>query len=158
MLRGADYGVPPAAPGLEVIAARMFPRHGISRGAGATSTIRSASSRLSSIASPPSRSGRRFQGASQVRGPKQEVGFWHDPGRSDRLKLFSGPNSASGSRQPRARSGHASIADPRAVRLWDESYLAGQTVTLNRDDAAFMFKPMRFSFTKHPVAALERTS
>jgi hypothetical protein len=36
--------------------------------------------------------------------------------------------------------------------------LPGQTVTLNRDDVAFLFKPMRFSFTKHPVAALERAS
>jgi hypothetical protein len=26
----------------------------------------------------------------------------------------------------------------------------------NRDDVAFLFKPMRFSFTKHGVAALER--
>jgi hypothetical protein len=37
---------------------------------------------------------------------------------------------------------------PRAVRIWDESYLPGQTVTLNRDDVAFLFKPMRYSFPK----------
>jgi hypothetical protein len=42
--------------------------------------------------------------------------------------------------------------------LWDEGYLAGQTVTLDRDDVAFLFKPLRFSFTKRPVAALERAS
>lgn len=35
---------------------------------------------------------------------------------------------------------------PRAIRIWDESYLPGQTVTLNRDDVAFLFKPLRFSF------------
>lgn len=38
--------------------------------------------------------------------------------------------------------------EPRAVRIWDESYLPGQTITLNRDDVAFLFKPMRFSFSK----------
>lgn len=37
---------------------------------------------------------------------------------------------------------------PRAVRIWDESYLPGQTVTLNRDDVAFLFKPMRYTFPK----------
>jgi hypothetical protein len=37
---------------------------------------------------------------------------------------------------------------PRAVRIWDESYLPGQTITLNRDDVAFLFKPMRYSFPK----------
>jgi hypothetical protein len=36
--------------------------------------------------------------------------------------------------------------------------LPGQTVTVNRDDVAFLFKPMRFSFTEHPVAALEWAS
>jgi hypothetical protein len=35
---------------------------------------------------------------------------------------------------------------PRAVRIWDESYLPGQTITLNRDDVAFLFKPLRFTF------------
>jgi hypothetical protein len=36
--------------------------------------------------------------------------------------------------------------------------LPGQTVTVNRDDVAFLFKPMRFNFTEHPVAALEWAS
>jgi hypothetical protein len=35
---------------------------------------------------------------------------------------------------------------PRAVRVWDESYLPGQTITLNRDDVAFLFKPLRYGF------------
>lgn len=38
--------------------------------------------------------------------------------------------------------------NPRAVRIWDESFLPGQTITLNRDDAAFLFKPMRSVFPK----------
>lgn len=35
---------------------------------------------------------------------------------------------------------------PRAVRIWDKSYLPGQTITLNRDDVAFLFKPLRYTF------------
>ena len=31
----------------------------------------------------------------------------------------------------------------RQVRIWDESILPGQTITLNRDDLAFLFKPLR---------------
>lgn len=37
---------------------------------------------------------------------------------------------------------------PRSVRIWDESYLPGQTITLNRDDVAFLFKPLRYTFPK----------
>ncbi len=32
---------------------------------------------------------------------------------------------------------------PRAVRIWDESILPGQTITINRDDLAFLFRPLR---------------
>lgn len=31
----------------------------------------------------------------------------------------------------------------RQVRIWDESILPGQTITLNRDDLGFLFKPLR---------------
>jgi hypothetical protein len=40
------------------------------------------------------------------------------------------------------------LGAPRSVRIWDESYLPGQTVTLNRDDVAFLFKPLRSTFPK----------
>lgn len=32
---------------------------------------------------------------------------------------------------------------PRQVRIWDESILPGQTLTLNRDDIATLFRPLR---------------
>lgn len=32
---------------------------------------------------------------------------------------------------------------PRAVRIWDESWLPGQTLTISRDDIGLLFKPMR---------------
>lgn len=37
---------------------------------------------------------------------------------------------------------------PRQVRIWDESILPGQTLTLNRDDIGFLFKPLRSRFPK----------
>jgi hypothetical protein len=44
---------------------------------------------------------------------------------------------------------------PRAVRIWDEAILPGQTLTVSRDDVGLLFKPLRFS---HPnlTAALEQ--
>lgn len=37
---------------------------------------------------------------------------------------------------------------PRQVRVWDESYLPGATLTLNRDDALQLLKPLRGSFPR----------
>lgn len=39
---------------------------------------------------------------------------------------------------------------PRSVRIWDESILPGQTLTLNRDDIGHLFAPLRSS---HPSLA-----
>lgn len=35
---------------------------------------------------------------------------------------------------------------PRQVRIWDECILPGQTITLNRDDLGFLFKPLRATY------------
>lgn len=35
---------------------------------------------------------------------------------------------------------------PRQVRIWDEAILPGQTITLNRDEIAFLFQPLRGAY------------
>jgi hypothetical protein len=35
---------------------------------------------------------------------------------------------------------------PRHVRIWDESWLPGQTVEIKRDDLGFLFKPLRVTY------------
>lgn len=37
---------------------------------------------------------------------------------------------------------------PRLVRIWDETYLPGVPLTVNRDDLAFLFKPLRPVYEK----------
>jgi hypothetical protein len=41
---------------------------------------------------------------------------------------------------------------PRQVRIWDESILPGQTLTLNRDDLASLLKPLRPAHSKLAAA------